>query len=120
MSFAACADYQGLLLRTETAAAPEESVDEDELLAELRDAAGASDITDLRHVRTAADKRAAEEIANRKKCEEFERFKPLFIQVKKDLDSSIAGNQRYSWIKNHRSWFVSRTRPCSLRLKTTS
>jgi hypothetical protein len=22
-----------------------------------------------------------------------------------------------SWIKNHRSWFVSRTRPCSLRLK---
>src|SRR5579862_3636828 len=30
----------------------------------------------------------------------------------------IAGNQRYSRIKNKRSWFVSRTRPCSLRLKT--
>ena len=30
----------------------------------------------------------------------------------------IDGNQRYSWIKNHRSWFVGRTRPCSLRLKT--
>jgi hypothetical protein len=29
----------------------------------------------------------------------------------------IDGNQRYSWTKNHRSWFVSRTRPCSLRLK---
>jgi hypothetical protein len=28
------------------------------------------------------------------------------------------GNQRYSWIKNQRSWFVSRTRPCGLRLKT--
>src|SRR5882724_6511630 len=28
------------------------------------------------------------------------------------------GNQRYSWIKNKRSWFVSRTRPCGLRLKT--
>src|SRR5258708_21089044 len=27
----------------------------------------------------------------------------------------IDGNQRYSWIKNQRSWFVSRTRPCSLR-----
>jgi hypothetical protein len=26
----------------------------------------------------------------------------------------IDGNQRYSWIKNQRSWFVSRTRPCSL------
>jgi hypothetical protein len=30
----------------------------------------------------------------------------------------IDGNQRYSWIKNQRSLFVSRTRPCSLRLKT--
>jgi hypothetical protein len=28
----------------------------------------------------------------------------------------IEGNQRYSWIKNQRSWFVSRTRPGSLRL----
>jgi hypothetical protein len=33
----------------------------------------ASDITELRHVRTSADKRAAEEIANRQKCEDFER-----------------------------------------------
>jgi T5orf172 domain len=83
-------DYQGLLLRTETApGAPEESVDEDELLAELRDAAGTSDVTELRHVRTAADKRAAEEIANRTKCEDFDLFKPLFIQVKKDLNSGI-------------------------------
>jgi hypothetical protein len=24
----------------------------------------------------------------------------------------IAGNQRYSRVKNQRSWFVSRTRPC--------
>src|SRR6267378_739700 len=31
---------------------------------------------------------------------------------------SIDGNQRYSWTKNQRSWFVSRTRPCSPRLKT--
>ncbi|BBB99820.1 MULTISPECIES: GIY-YIG nuclease family protein [Bradyrhizobium] len=83
-------DNQGLLTGAEsTPAAPEEAVDEDELLAELRDAAGASDITELRHVRTAADKRAAEEIANRKKCEDFDRFKPLFIQVKKDIDSGI-------------------------------
>src|SRR6266478_3499140 len=32
----------------------------------------------------------------------------------------IDGNQRYSWIKNQRSLFVSRTRPRSLRLKTIS
>ncbi len=30
----------------------------------------------------------------------------------------IDGNQRYSWTKNQRSWFVSGTRPCSLRRKT--
>ncbi|WP_316207363.1 GIY-YIG nuclease family protein [Bradyrhizobium sp. SZCCHNR3118] len=83
-------DHQGLLTAPESApSAPEEAVDEDQLLAELRDAAGASDITELRHVRTAADKRAAEEIANRKKCEDFDGFKPLFIQVKKDIDSGI-------------------------------
>ena len=58
--------------------APAEEMDEDELLAELSGAAGAADITELRHVRTAADKRAAEEIANRETCEDFDRFKPLF------------------------------------------
>ena len=42
-----------------------ETMDDDELLAELEGAAGAADITELRHVRTSADKRAAEEIANR-------------------------------------------------------
>ena len=31
---------------------------------------------------------------------------------------TIDGNQRYSWIKNQRSLFVSRTRPCILRRKT--
>src|SRR6267154_5373587 len=30
----------------------------------------------------------------------------------------IDGDQRYSWIRNQRSLFVNRTRPCSLRLKT--
>jgi hypothetical protein len=79
-------DHQGLLNRTTEGApvASEETVDEDELLAELRDAAGASDITELRHVRTAADERAAEEIADRKKCEDFDRFKSLFVQVKRE------------------------------------
>jgi hypothetical protein len=75
-------DRQGLLAGAATpAAAPAESMDEDELLAELAGAAGASDITELRHVRTSEEKRAAEEIANRQKCEDFDRFKPLFAQV---------------------------------------
>lgn len=84
-------DHQGLLAEAEAPLVSgfEESVDDDELLAELEGAAGATDITDLRYVRTSADKRAAEEIANRKKCEDFDRFKPLFVQVKKDLDAGI-------------------------------
>lgn len=81
-------DHQGLLAGAENAvAAPAEEMDDDELLAELEGAAGATDITDLRHVRTTAEKRAAEEIANRERCEDFHRFKPLFDAVQADIDS---------------------------------
>jgi hypothetical protein len=66
-------------------AAPVDTMDDDELLAELDGLEGASDITELRHVRTAADKRAAEEIANRERCEDFGRFKPLFDRVQDEL-----------------------------------
>jgi hypothetical protein len=81
-------DHQGLLSRTEVAE-PEQaySMDDDELLAELADSSGSTDITELRHVRTSAEKRAAEEIANRIPCEDFEQFKPLFEAVKNDLKS---------------------------------
>lgn len=83
-------DHQGLLKETETMPPGfSETMGDDELLAELEGAAGAADITALRHVRTSADKRAAEEIADRKKCEDFESFKPLFTQVKKDLDAGV-------------------------------
>ena len=48
-----------------------------------------SDITQLRHVTSRAEKRAAEEIANREKCEDFEAFKALFDQVQKDLKDGL-------------------------------
>jgi Meiotically up-regulated gene 113 len=48
-----------------------------------------ADITELRHVRTAADKRAAEEIADRFVCEDFEQFKPLFDRVTRDLEARV-------------------------------
>jgi len=89
-------DRQGLLAGAEpTVAEPVETMDDDELLAELEGAAGAADITDLRHVRTAADKRAADEIADRTACEEFDTFKPLFEQVKKDLASGARQTRRF-------------------------
>jgi hypothetical protein len=80
-------DRQGLLAGTAATTAPDEEIGEDELLAELTGAAGDTSITELRHVRTAAEKRAAEEIANRDPCEDFNRFKPLFAAVQTDIDS---------------------------------
>ena len=49
-------------------------------------AASGDDIDVLKHVKPREEKRAAEEIANRTRCEDFDRFKALFTQVKRDLD----------------------------------
>ena len=53
------------------------------------------DITELRHVRPAAEKRAAEEIANRQKCEDFDSFKPLFEQVQKELSAGLRQTKEF-------------------------
>lgn len=83
-------DHQGLLDGAAAEAAPlAEDMDTDALLAELESALGPSDISELRHVRTAEEKRAAEEIANREKCEDFELFKPLLEQAKRELKDGI-------------------------------
>lgn len=82
-------DRQGLLSGATIAAAPTETIDEDELMAELAGAAGDSGITELRHVRASSEKRVAEEIANRTVCEDFDSFKPLFERVQRELESGI-------------------------------
>lgn len=83
-------DHQGLLNVSENALTPElDEIDDDALLAELGVEAETADITELRHVRSSAEKRAAEEIANRERCEDFEKFKPLFDKVKQELDSAV-------------------------------
>ncbi|WP_108396925.1 GIY-YIG nuclease family protein [Devosia submarina] len=83
-------DHQGLLdLAHSDLPVPAEEMDADALMAELAGAAGGGEITELRHVRSTAEKRAAEEIANREPCPDFERFKPLFEQVRLDLDQNV-------------------------------
>src|SRR4051812_6687676 len=73
-----------------------DDLDDDELLAQLGvDVAATADITELRHVRSAAEKSAAEEIANRQKCEDFDRFKPLFEQVQKELATGLRSTRRF-------------------------
>jgi hypothetical protein len=79
-------DRQGLLAGTAPApVAGADELDDDALLAELGVDAAKDGIADLRHVRSAADKRAAEEIANREKCEDFDKCKPLFAKVKQEI-----------------------------------
>jgi hypothetical protein len=90
-------DHQGLLAGVEPApvSAPDE-LDDDELLAQLGvGAAAPPDITELRHVRSAAEKRAAEEIANRHKCEDFDSFKPLFELAQKELGTGLRQTRRF-------------------------
>lgn len=67
---------------------------DDELLAAL--GAGendGTDLTELKHVRPASEKRAAEEIAQRTPCEDFEKFKPLFERVEREIRSGLAQTQ---------------------------
>jgi hypothetical protein len=90
-------DHQGLLSREPAASISEpDDLDDDELLAQLGvDPGAGADITELRHVRPAAEKRVAEEIANRQKCEDFDRFKPLFEQVQNDIGAGLRQTRRF-------------------------
>jgi hypothetical protein len=101
-------DYQGLLAEGGAPLESEHSPDVDELAAELEEAAGASDITELRHVRTSVDKRAAEEIANRQRCEDFDRFKPLFAAVQQEIEDGIRQTRQFELKAEIRpgSWFI--------------
>jgi hypothetical protein len=83
-------DRQGLLGDVGHAAVtPDGEVDDDELLAELKGTGGSSDITELKHVRPHTEIRAAEEIANRERCPDFDRFEPLFKQVANDIKDGV-------------------------------
>jgi len=83
-------DGPGLLSSAAVAPAGVDDLDEDALLAELGigdEPTDQNDITVLRHVRSSAEKRAAEEIADRTPCKDFEKFAPLFEKVKRELGS---------------------------------
>lgn len=83
-------DHQGLLSDGKIVLdASPDAIDDEELLAELKDIPSAGSVTELRHVRKSVDKRAAEEIANRAVCEDFETFKPLFEKVQRELQSGV-------------------------------
>lgn len=90
----AALDTPGLLSATAAAKVDVDALDEDALLAELgidNGPAGGSDITVLRHVRPYVEIKAAEEIANRTPCSDFDRFRSLF-------EEAAAGLKAGTWM----------------------
>ena len=91
-------DGPGLLSGGAAAQADVGELDEDALLAELGigvASADQDDITVLRHVRSSVEKRAAEEIADRTRCADFDKFQPLFEQVERELKAGARISLRF-------------------------
>jgi hypothetical protein len=82
-------DVHGLMVGDGAPSVPAaEELDDSDLLAELGiDASPAEDINQLRHVRSNTERKAAEEIANSERCEDFATFKPLFDRIEASLAS---------------------------------
>jgi len=91
-------DVQGLL-RGEALSLVKTVIDEmdDDALLNSLDAReeDKDDITQLRHVRSWSEKREAEEIANRQKCHDFAQFKPLFENVRRELQEGIRNTRPF-------------------------
>lgn len=83
-------DGHGLLHGGDMSTGPADELNDDALLAELGiDAPPADDITRLRNVRPTGERKAAEDIADAKRCQDFAAFKPLFERVQADLDAGV-------------------------------
>lgn len=85
-------DKPGLLSGVPVTPADVDELDEDALLAELgvnSDPSDHADITVLRHVRPLAERQAAEEIADRTPCEDFDKFQPLFERAERELKDGL-------------------------------
>jgi hypothetical protein len=67
----------------------------DDLAAELGDVPGDDDIRTLKHVSSREARRAADEIANRTRCDDFEQFRPLFAKAESDLQAGLSESRPY-------------------------
>lgn len=91
-------DKHGLLeVDAEASHIVPDTLDDDALLAELgiEDGDDADDITQLRHVQTRDERRAAEEIANRERCNDFAKFEPLFADVSLEIESGVRSTRPF-------------------------
>ncbi len=73
-----------------------DDIEDEELLKQLGvDIDKEDSITKLKHVKSRAEKKAAEEIANRTPCEDFDQFKPLFERIQKEMEAGIRETIRF-------------------------
>lgn len=81
-------DEEGLLGEEHSEEPLDIEGDDEALLAALgADGDASSDITKLKHVKSRAEIKAAEEVAKRETCRDFDVFRPLFESVQQELES---------------------------------
>jgi T5orf172 domain len=76
----------------------EADLTDEELLAALGidiDADSQNDVTQLKHVRSRQEIKAAEEIAQRTHCQDFDGFKPIFDRVQRELKTGERQTLKY-------------------------
>ncbi len=91
-------DSHGLLTTSNAGAIhlAEETASDEELLTSLgAEASPENDITKLVHVRSREEIKAAEEIAKRTPCNDFDEFKPIFQRVQHELETGDRRTVKY-------------------------
>ena len=88
-------DSRGLLTAKADITTTEVDLDDEALLANLGLEATVNDLTQLTHVRSRQEIKAAEEIAQRNPCQDFEQFKPIFDQVQHHLKTGDRHTIKY-------------------------
>jgi hypothetical protein len=90
-------DSRGLLnVDLDTDLPPDNDLSDEALLESLGiNLDDGNDITQLTHVRSRQEIKAAEEIAQRTPCTDFDDFKPIFKQVRQDLETGVRQTVKY-------------------------
>lgn len=89
-------DTQGLLGDGQGVQLSDEETTDEELLAELGvEEHDTSGITHLRHVQPQAQRKQPKDVAQRTRCDDFDRFRPIFEQVQQQLNAGQFHTVRY-------------------------
>jgi len=72
-----------------------ENASDAELLEALGVGPGEDDITEIKHVRPQADRKAAQEVARRIPCSDFDEFRPVFEKVQEQLEAGLRQTARF-------------------------